>query len=511
MAPTFFHSTCPSERAIIFGAQTAPEQVIGLSSKRVTCGQLSAPLQGISRLAIVVVGTGYVGLVTGACFAEMGHTVTCVDRDAGKIAMLNAGEIPIYEPGLADLVARHAGKRLEFTTELARHLPEAEIAFIAVGTPASASGEANLSAVFAAAEEIAHHLSGHTVLALKSTVPVGTASRVASIIAAIDPNADVSVASNPEFLREGAAVEDFLMPDRVVVGLRDKRTQAVFERLYAPLAAKGVPVVYISNEAAELTKYAANTYLAVRIAYVNELADICEAVGADIGEVTVSMGLDSRIGLHYLSPGPGFGGSCFPKDTRALLATTRAAGVEFTLGEAVIAANDRRKGRLHARVVRALGGSVAGRRIGILGLAFKANTDDVRDSAALPLIRALQAGGAIIQAHDPEAMDAAAQSVANVIWCEDSYAAAASADAIVVMTEWDEFRDLELRRLASLMRSPVMIDFRNLFALADAAAAGLSYISVGRATAERLAIASRDSRVMARSRKPLRVGPGLNA
>ena len=452
-------------------------------------------------MSMLIVGTGYVGLVTGACFAEMGFDVVCADRDARKIGMLRAGEIPFFEPGLADLVARHTGKRLRFTTDLASHVAAAEIIFIAVGTPTSSTGEADLSAVFGAAGEIARNLKGDTVVALKSTVPVGTAARVAKLIADIQPEARFSVASNPEFLREGVAVEDFMTPDRVVIGLRDHQARGVFDRLYGPLAAKGVPLVYMSNEAAELTKYAANTYLAMRIAYVNELADICEAVGADIGEVVRGMGLDRRIGQHYLSPGPGFGGSCFPKDTRALLATTRAAGIDFNLGEAIIASNDGRKEHLLARVARVLGGQVAGKRIGILGVAFKANTDDVRDSSALPLIRGLQAAGAVIQAYDPEAMDTAAGQLTGVAWCDNSYAAAVEADAVIIMTEWDEFRRLDLSRLANPMKTPLLIDFRNLFGLADAAAAGLSYVSVGRAAVERRGGTAPDQHLPVQGRK----------
>jgi UDPglucose 6-dehydrogenase len=431
-------------------------------------------------MKIVIAGTGYVGLVTGACLAELGFSVVCADKDKSKIALLESGTVPFYEPGLAEIVGRNAGRRLIFSTNLAAEVPGADVVFIAVGTPTGENGEADMSAVYAVAREIAASLAGRTLIALKSTVPVGTARAIGDIVRGMAPRADFSVVSNPEFLREGQAVADFMRPDRVVVGVSEEAARATFERLYKPFADRDVPVLFMSNAAAELCKYAANTYLAMRIAYVNELADICEAVGADVGDVTAGMGFDKRIGRHYLAPGPGFGGSCFPKDTRALLATTRNAGVNFSLGEAIIFSNDRRKELLMSRVVGALGGSVKGRTVAILGLAFKADTDDVRDSAALPLIEALQGGGAAIRAFDPEAMQTAAESVRGVVWCKDAYEAATGADAAVLITEWEVFRRLDLKRLATLLRRPLLIDFRNLYKPASVAEAGLDYVSVGR-------------------------------
>ena len=432
-------------------------------------------------MKIVIAGTGYVGLVTGACFAEVGARVVCADRDVAKLAVLERGGVPFYEPGLSEMVARNrAAGRLSFSGDLGTQVADADVVFIAVGTPTGSNGEADLTAVRVVAGEIARNLTRRTAIALKSTVPVGTAREIEHLVRAIAPEAEFSIVSNPEFLREGAAIADFMQSDRVVVGVRDPHSRSVFEQLYKPFSDKGVPVLFMANEAAELCKYAANTYLAMRIAYVNELADICEAVGADVGDVTRGMGFDKRIGRHYLAPGPGFGGSCFPKDTRALLATTHRAGVNFSLGEAIIFSNDRRKQLLQARVTEAVGGSVEGKVIAILGLAFKANTDDIRDSAALPLMQSLQKAGARLRAFDPEAMRTAAQSLSGVAWCEDAYDAVTGADAAVVMTEWDVFRNLDLRRLAKLLRAPLLIDFRNLYDRREAAAAGLTYVSVGR-------------------------------
>ncbi|MFT3989533.1 UDP-glucose dehydrogenase family protein [Aestuariivirga sp.] len=433
-------------------------------------------------MRIVIAGTGYVGLVTGACLASLGHHVVCADRDKEKIAALKRGKPPIHEPGLGELIQKHAATRLSFTTALTEHVAAADMVMIAVGTPSLPSGEADLGAVFTCGRDMAPHLRNGQPVVIKSTVPPGTAARLAREIEAANPALSPIVASNPEFLREGAAIRDFMAADRIVVGLRERSAEPLFQQLYAPLTEAGTPLVFMSNEAAELTKYAANTYLAMRIAYVNQLADICEAVGADIGDVTGAMGLDQRIGLHYLAPGPGFGGSCFPKDTRALLAATQAAGVDFPLGEAIISANEQRRQKLSARVIRALDGRPAGKRVGVLGIAFKANTDDTRDSAALPLIEALIRRGAHVSAHDP-----AAPIPEGVQAASDPYEAVRCCDAVVVMTEWDRYRQLDLKRLASVMRRPVMVDFRNLYALADAAAAGLSYISIGRAGVERLA------------------------
>lgn len=433
---------------------------------------------------VLVIGTGYVGLVSGACFADLGFNVVCADRDPRKIDMLRNGEVPIYEPGLADVVARNAG-RLTFTTDLAAEVAGADIIFIAVGTPTMASGEADLSAVLGVAAEVAPLLSGFTVITIKSTVPVGTADRVREIIRNANPDADFDVASNPEFLREGSAVGDFLEPDRIVVGLRDGRAEPLFRTLYKPLTDKGAPIVFMSNEAAEVTKYAANTYLAMRVAFVNQLADICEAVGADITDVTRGIGLDKRVGQHYLSPGPGFGGSCFPKDTRALLVTTRRARVDFSLGEAIVSANDKRKDGLADRVAEAIGGSVIGKQIAVLGLAFKADTDDVRDSSSIPLIRVLQDMGAVISAYDPAANEQASQVLSDVHFYDSAAGALEGADVAVVMTEWPEFRSMDLARFRDAMKAPVVVDFRNLYGLDAARTAGITYISMGRAAVGR--------------------------
>lgn len=432
-------------------------------------------------MKILIAGTGYVGLVTGACFADLGFDVICADSDVDKIASLQAGHIPIYEPGLSELVAANRS-RLTFTSTLTKYVADADIVFIAVGTPTMSTGEADLSGVFAVAAEIAPLLQGFTVLTIKSTVAVGTASRLRQLIGKINPSADSVIASNPEFLREGSAVADFIAPDRIVVGRSDERADSVFLSLYEPLTRKGTPLVFMSNEAAEVTKYAANTYLAMRVAFINQLADICEAVGADIGDVTQGIGLDRRVGLHYLSPGPGFGGSCFPKDTRALLFTTRKARVDFSLGEAIISANDKRKDGLAQRVADAIGGSLNGRAITVLGLAFKADTDDVRDSSAIPLIRILQDMGARVSAHDPAAIDQAAHILTGVNFCTTVPEAVKGADAIVIMTEWPEYKSLDLRELPATMARPVVVDFRNLFELKQAQEAGITYISMGRRT-----------------------------
>ncbi len=431
-------------------------------------------------MKILVIGAGYVGLVSGACFAELGFEVTCIDSDQGKVEQLRLGEVPIYEPGLAELVARNRD-RLAFDSSPAAHVAGSDMIFIAVGTPTTSAGEADLAAVFMIAAELAPLLKGFTVVTIKSTVPVGTAARMREVMSKANSSADLALASNPEFLREGSAVADFMAPDRIVVGLDDMRAKSRFEALYSRLTEKGAPLVFMSNEAAEVTKYAANTYLAMRVAFVNQLSDICEAVGADISDVTLGMGLDRRVGMHYLAPGPGFGGSCFPKDTRALLAITRRARVDFSLGEAIVSANDKRKDGLADRVAGCLGGRVAGRTIAILGLSFKAETDDVRDSSALPLIRVLQDMGASIRAYDPAAMDQAARLLSEVQFCSTANEATKGADCVVVMTEWSEFKSLDLRQMAKDMARPVMIDFRNLYDLQQAANAGLTYISMGRA------------------------------
>jgi UDPglucose 6-dehydrogenase len=435
-------------------------------------------------MKIAVIGAGYVGLVSAACFSDFGYDVTCVDRDARKVAALQSGKIPIYEQGLEPVVAsnRQAG-RLTFTEDLQSAVAGADVVLIAVGTP-TREGEdsADLSYVYAAGEDIARAMRGYTVIVTKSTVPVGTAAKLREIISKARPDGDFDVASNPEFMREGSAVEDFQRPDRVVVGVSSERAEKTMRQLYRPLTAKDVPLLVTSCEAAEVIKYAANTFLATRIAFVNELADLCERVGADIQDVARGMGLDKRIGLQFLSPGPGFGGSCFPKDTRALVHTARQHGSPFTIVENVVAANEARKRALADRIQHVAGGTLSGKRIGLLGIAFKAETDDIRDAAALTLIPELQKRGAALAAFDPVAMDNARQVFQSVQWCADAYSAAIGADVVVILTEWNVFRGLDLKRLARDMRAPVMVDFRNLFTMGDIKGSGLAYHSIGRAS-----------------------------
>jgi UDPglucose 6-dehydrogenase len=435
-------------------------------------------------MKITVIGAGYVGLVSAACFSDFGYEVTCVDRDARKVAALENGKIPIYEQGLEPVVVsnRQAG-RLIFTEDLKSAVASADVVLIAVGTP-TREGEdaADLSYVYAAGEEIAKAMQGYTVIVTKSTVPVGTAAKLREIISKAMPEGDFDVASNPEFMREGSAVEDFLRPDRVVIGVNSERAEKVLRQLYRPLTAKNVPLLVASCEAAEVIKYAANTFLATRIAFVNQLADLCEEVGADIQDVARGMGLDKRIGLQFLNPGPGFGGSCFPKDTRALVHTARQHGNPFTIVENVVAANEARKRALADRIQQAAGGMLAGKKIALLGIAFKAETDDIRDAAALTVIPELQRRGAAIAAFDPVAMDNGRQSFQSVQWCADAYSAALGADVVVILTEWNVFRGLDLGRLARDMREPVMVDFRNLFTVGDVKGSGLVYHSIGRAS-----------------------------
>ena len=435
-------------------------------------------------MKITVIGAGYVGLVSAACFSDFGYEVTCVDRDARKVAALENGRIPIYEQGLEPVVVsnRQAG-RLVFTEDLKSAVASADVVLIAVGTP-TREGEdaADLSYVYAAGEEIAKAMQGYTVIVTKSTVPVGTAAKLREIIAKARPGGDFDVASNPEFMREGSAVEDFLRPDRVVIGVNSERAEKVLRQLYRPLTAKNVPLLVASCEAAEVIKYAANTFLATRIAFVNQLADLCEKVGADIQDVARGMGLDKRIGLQFLNPGPGFGGSCFPKDTRALVHTARQHGNPFTIVENVVTANEARKRALADRIQQAAGGTLAGKKIALLGIAFKAETDDIRDAAALTVIPELQKRGAALAAFDPVAMDNGRQAFQSVQWCADAYSAALGADVVVILTEWNVFRGLDLGRLARDMREPVMVDFRNLFTVGDVKGSGLVYHSIGRAS-----------------------------
>lgn len=435
-------------------------------------------------MKITVIGAGYVGLVSAACFSDFGYEVVCVDRDAAKVAKLKEGHIPIYEQGLEPIVAGNlqAG-RLSFTQDLKGSVAAADVVLIAVGTPTRPDEDAaDMSYVYAAAEEVAHAMRGFTVIVTKSTVPVGTAAKLRDIISKARPDGDFEIASNPEFMREGSAVEDFLRPDRVVVGVSEERAERVLRQLYRPLTAKQVPLVVTSCEAAEVIKYASNTFLATRIAFVNQLADLCEKVGADIQDVAQGMGLDKRIGLQFLSPGPGFGGSCFPKDTRALAHTARQYGSTFTIVENVIASNEARKRSLADRIAKAVGGTLKDKKIAILGIAFKADTDDIRDAAALTVIPELQQRGAAIAAFDPVAMDNGRQYFDGVQWCADAYSAVMGANAVVILTEWNVFRGLDLKRLARAMRDPVMVDFRNLFTLVDVRSSGLIYHSIGRAS-----------------------------
>jgi len=437
-------------------------------------------------MRIAVIGSGYVGLVSGACFSEFGVEVVCVDLDEGKIARLKKGEMPIYEPGLDQLVASNvAAKRLSFTTDLPGAVKAADAVFIAVGTPSRrGDGHADLSYVFGAAEEIARALDGYTVVVTKSTVPVGTGRKVAEIIRKTRPDANFDVVSNPEFLREGSAIGDFMRPDRVVIGAESERSQAVMKELYRPLFLNETPILFTKIETAELTKYAANSFLATKISFINEIADLCEKVGADVQDVAKGIGLDGRIGRKFLHAGPGYGGSCFPKDCLALVKTARDAGAPISIVEAVIGVNDARKEAMAERVIHACGGNVAGKTLAILGVTFKPNTDDMRDSPALDIIPALQKAGATVRAFDPEGMKEAAKLMSNVNFCGNAYEAMDGADALVIVTEWNEFRALDLSRVMKLLRTPTVIDLRNIYKPEDMSAAGFYYVSIGRAPVE---------------------------
>lgn len=431
---------------------------------------------------IAMIGTGYVGLVSGACFAEFGPKVTCVDVDAAKIEKLLRGEIPIYEPGLEALVNKGLKSgRLAFTTDLATAVAEADAVFIAVGTPSRrGDGHADLRYVEAAAVEIAKSLTGYTVVVTKSTVPVGTGRRVAEILRTANPDADFDVASNPEFLREGSAIGDFMRPDRVVIGAETDRARDIMQALYRPLYLMETPVVMTTLETAELTKYAANAFLATKITFINEMADLCEKVGANVQDVARGMGLDGRIGKKFLHAGPGYGGSCFPKDTVALVRTAQEFGSPVRLVEAVVQVNDTRKGAMASRVMTACGGSVRGKTIGVLGVAFKPNTDDMREAPTLAIVPALQDAGATVRAYDPAAMHEAGALLPGVHWCTDAYDVATDADVLVIITEWNEFRALDLERLGTIMRDKVLVDLRNVYRGDDARAQGFRYTSIGR-------------------------------
>jgi UDPglucose 6-dehydrogenase len=432
-------------------------------------------------MRVAMIGTGYVGLVSGACFADFGHTVTCIDKDAAKIARLEQGVMPIFEPGLEDLVARNTREgRLFFATEAARAVREADAVFIAVGTPSRrGDGHADLSYVYAAAEEIAGQIDGFTVVVTKSTVPVGTGDEIEAILRRARPDGDFAVVSNPEFLREGAAINDFKRPDRVVVGTEDERAQAVMTALYRPLNLNETPMLFTSRRTSELTKYAANAFLAMKITFINEMADLCEALDADVQQVARGIGLDKRIGSKFLHAGPGYGGSCFPKDTLALVRTATDFGSPLRLVETTVQINDARKRAMADKVVRALGGEVTGKRVGVLGLTFKPNTDDMRDAPSLQIVPALQALGATVQAYDPEGHEAR-QLLRDVAFVEGPYEAATDADVLVILTEWDQFRALDLDRVKVLMRQPLIVDLRNIYRPAEMKARGFEYRSVGR-------------------------------
>ncbi len=433
-------------------------------------------------MRVAMIGTGYVGLVSGACFADFGHVVTCVDKDAGKIERLNRGESPIFEPGLDHLLTENSkAGRLFFTTDAAEAVAGADAVFICVGTPSKEDdGHADLSYVYAAAEEIAGYLEGFTVVVDKSTVPVGTGDEVEAIIRKAAPDAEFAVASNPEFLREGAAIDDFKRPDRIVVGTDDPRAEKVMRDLYRPLTVNDTPIVFTSRRTSELIKYAANAFLVMKITFINEIADLCEKVGGDVQAVARGIGLDSRIGPKFLNAGPGYGGSCFPKDTLALVRTASDHGTSMRVVQTTIEVNEARKKTMAARIIAALGGDVAGKTIGVLGLTFKPNTDDMRYAPSLDIIPALQAMGAKVQAYDPEGMDEAVHFLPGVELKGGAYAAAEHADAVVVLTEWDQFLGLDLDRLKLLMRQPIVVDLRNVWRPEDMRARGFTYSSVGR-------------------------------
>ena len=437
-------------------------------------------------MRVTMIGSGYVGLVSGACFADFGHEVICVDLDAGKIAALNRGAIPIFEPGLDEIVASNVrAGRLSFTTELAASVSHADAVFIAVGTPSRrGDGFADLSYVYAATREIAGAISGYTVIVTKSTVPVGTGDEVERIIRELRPDADFAVVSNPEFLREGAAIEDFKRPDRIVVGTDDERARAVMADIYRPLYLNNAPILNTGRRTAELTKYAANAFLATKITFINEIADLCEQVGANVQDVARGMGLDNRIGGKFLHAGPGYGGSCFPKDTLALIKTAQDHGTPSRIVETVAAVNEQRKRAMGRKVVAACGGSVRGKTIAVLGLTFKPNTDDMRDAPSIAVVTALMDGGATIRAYDPEGMEQAkAVLPAGVTYCRDAYECVAGADAAVIVTEWNIFRALDLDRVKTAMAAPVLVDLRNVYRAEQVREKGFTYVDVGRGIA----------------------------
>jgi UDPglucose 6-dehydrogenase len=433
-------------------------------------------------MRIAIIGTGYVGLVSGACFSDFGHDVICVDKDARKIAALDGGAMPIFEPGLDRLVARNvAAGRLSFTTDLARAVQGAEAIFIAVGTPSRrGDGHADLSYVYGAAREIGALLDGASVVVTKSTVPVGTGDEVERILREVAPDAAVSVVSNPEFLREGAAIEDFKHPDRIVVGAEDERAAEAMREIYRPLYLNKAPLIFTSRRTAELIKYAANAFLATKITFINEIADLCEAVGGDVQDVARGIGLDGRIGAKFLHAGPGYGGSCFPKDTLALLKTAEDAHAPLRIVEAVVKVNDARKRAMGRKVIKALGDKPRGKIVALLGLAFKPNTDDMRDAPSIAIVQALEDAGVKVRGYDPESMEQARPIMPNVAFCQNPYEAAQGADAVVLVTEWDALRALDLDRLAAAMRQKVLVDLRNIYPPEEVEMAGLAWHGIGR-------------------------------
>jgi UDPglucose 6-dehydrogenase len=433
-------------------------------------------------MRITMIGAGYVGLVSGVCFADFGHHVTCVDNVEEKVEALRAGKVPIYEPGLDELVKSNVkGKRLTFTTDLKSAVADAEVVFIAVGTPSRrGDGHADLSYVYAAAKEIAHAMTGFTVIVTKSTVPVGTGDEVERIIRTERPDADFAVVSNPEFLREGAAIADFKRPDRIVIGSEDERATEVMREVYRPLYLNSAPLFFCDRRTSELIKYAGNAFLAMKITFINEMADLCEKVGADVQKVAKGIGLDKRIGDKFLHAGPGYGGSCFPKDTMALVKTAQDHESPIRLIETTVAVNDTRKRAMARKVIACCDGSVRDKKIAVLGLTFKPNTDDMRDAPALSIIQALQDNGAVVHAYDPEGMEAARTMLPGVTFGSGPYEIAEAADALVLVTEWDEFRALDFRRLKTLMAQPVLVDLRNVYPQEEVTRHGLHYCGVGR-------------------------------
>ncbi|MBB3287942.1 MULTISPECIES: UDP-glucose/GDP-mannose dehydrogenase family protein [Rhizobium] len=433
-------------------------------------------------MRITMIGSGYVGLVSGVCFADFGHDVICVDKDASKIEALRRGEIPIFEPGLEQLVADNVrAGRLSFTTDVETSVADSDVVFIAVGTPSRrGDGHADLSYVYAAAREIAEHVKGFTVIVTKSTVPVGTGDEVERIVRETNPQADVAIVSNPEFLREGAAIEDFKRPDRIVIGLNDERARGVMTEVYRPLYLNQAPLLFTSRRTSELIKYAANAFLAMKITFINEMADLCEKVGANVQEVSRGIGLDGRIGPKFLHAGPGYGGSCFPKDTLALAKTAQDYDSPVRLIETTVSINDNRKRAMGRKVIAAMGGDIRGKAIAVLGLTFKPNTDDMRDSPSISIIQTLQDAGATVTGYDPEGMENARLVIDNITYADDAYSAARDADALVIVTEWNQFRALDFARLKSVMKAPVLVDLRNIYRHDEVTKHGFAYTSVGR-------------------------------